>query len=161
MRKTIFDDVEPLTPEERTQFAEEHRKEWFYRTLGALLGVASYDQGLANDQGLAKSLCERIADHYGRDDELRPMMIARLKENAIGKKRGQKPDKVRYIVLLTHYYFLRQSMGRSEALWHLAQTEDVTELQIERRITKARKIVSPSDLPEDVVSVLTPPNKSK
>ncbi len=94
--KTIFDDVEPLTSEERTQFAEKDRKEWFYRTLDALLGVASYDLELA------KSLCERIADHCGCDDKLRPMMIARLKENAIGKKRGRKPDKVRYIVLLTH-----------------------------------------------------------
>ncbi len=155
MRKTIFDGVEPLTPEERAQFAEEHRKEWFYRTLGALLGVASYDPELA------KSLCESIADHYGRDDKLRAMMIARLKENATGKKRGRKPDRVRYIILLTHYRVLCQSMGRSEALKYLAQYEDVTERQIERQITKARKIVSPSDLPEDVVSVLTPPNKSK
>ncbi len=151
---TIFSDFTP-TDEERTQFAEKHRKEWFYRTLGALLGVASYDLELA------KSLCERIADHCGPDDKLRPMMIARLKENAIGKKRGRKPDKVGYIVLLTHYHLLRQSIGRSEALKHLAQYEDVTELQIERRITEARKIVSASDLPEDVVSVLTPPNKSK
>lgn len=131
-------DVEPETAEER----ETRNKESFRRTLNTLLKIASEDVALADE------LCKKIADHFGREDDLRTMMMGRLRADAHGKKRGPKPSRIGDIVLLTEYQMLRKAERRPDVLEIIAKHRGVTVKRIERRITDARKRLSRAEMKE-------------
>ncbi len=107
--RTIFDDVEPLSEEELRQL-KERSKEWFRERVQALLVMADHDPELA------RHLCECIADHFGADDELGPLMKSRISVDRQGKPRGRRKwDRVALSILLEEYAVLRRE-GRAYAL---------------------------------------------
>ena len=138
----------PRTPEQRAKWAEE----WSDWAVEHLLALGEYYPKVA------ERVCKKVADAFGQDDKLGPVMMKRLKLDRQGKtkKRAKKWTYGRLYQLLLEYSVQVQD-GRLPALRMLAEKHGVSPREIEERISEARRLIPTSDLPEWAT---TPPKKS-
>ena len=151
--KTILSSVEPLTEEEKIQFKERNIQEWFHHNSEIILKLASKDPKLADD------LVEKCLQH----EKLRLFLVRQLKKRR-GKGGIRSLDTTRHSLLLLNYYLLLEEPDnknypnerdhRDNVLETLAEEYGMKVEAIERRITKARKIVQKKHLPEFAHSIL-------
>jgi len=151
--KTILSSVEPLTEEEKIQFKERKIQEWFNHNSEVILELASKNQKYAGE------LVEKCLQH----EKLRLFLVRELKKRR-GKGGTRSWDTARYSLLLINYYLLLEEPDnknypnerdhRDRVLETLAEEYNLKVEAIERRITKARKIVQKKHLPEFAHSIL-------
>lgn len=151
--KTIANSFEPFTEEEKIQFKKRNIREWFHHNSEFILGLASKDPKLADE------LVEKCLQH----ENLRLFLVRQLKKRR-GKGGTQLWDTARYSLLLLNYYLLLEEPDdknypnerdhRDGVLETLAEEYGMKVEAIERRITKARKIVQKKHLPEFAHSIL-------
>ena len=152
--RTIFDDVEPLSEEEKKRFEEKWRREWFERNVGTVVALAIHD----------KTLADKLAEECAVDTDLRQFLKEQLKLN---RGRPKEWGIGRYISILVHYYVFYEASedaGRNDrseyAFERLADFESIctgrsmSVAKIKQHFTKARRIVSADDLPPFARSVL-------
>jgi len=144
---TIFSNSEPLSEEEKKQLAEQHRREWFERTLDKVVAIA------ASDKTHAEKLARKCADY----DELRSSLEQELSNRRRPRGRPKKWTADTYELLLTHYAYYFDAEDRNSSLQRLSTLFDELDTKmIERHITKARKVVQPENLPDWARSILKP-----
>lgn len=160
---TVLDDPalsEPLTPQEQ-KAANAASRAAGQKVLRRWLTFA------AADQEFATWLCRSVADAFGDDDRLGPLMLKRLQAQRRGKpkRRPRKWTPALYHALLVKYEVLKAIVGRDTALrdcaksFGLTANKDLTTRKIEERITEARKKVSPKDQREiaDEIAIIRQP----
>lgn len=140
--RTLLSDTGSLTDDEKRELAEE----WAERKLNVLLEYAE------RNRPFALSLCTKVADRFGPDDELSGVLTKSLRVTRTGKRTGRhkKWTYVRYLVLLTHYCALYAPKTRQKTLEQLADMEGFTGEErwkkIEAKITEGLKQVRKEDL---------------
>ena len=167
MRKarTILDDLEPLTEIEQLDWQRKQLSLWFERTLNQLIAVSDADANFA------KTLCRKISDNFGEDADLSLLMLKRLRVSRMVKPRGRRNwSHARYIQLLIQYALLLKDKPRHEVLVFLADKNGLdcstpekaenSAKKIENRITSAKKLVTPSDLPDFAQSIFNSRTKT-
>ena len=138
--KTIAESGEPLTEEEKQIYLAE----WFHNTLKQLIVVAS------NDKSLAKTLCKEIVSEFGANDEIGALLKREITIERQGKKPGRQAKRTEdtYQILLIEYAALWSKNPRDVALAELAGKYLVAGEKIDQHLSKARKSVPKSRLPE-------------
>lgn len=117
-RYTIMERAEPLTAEQRAEFARWRQQEWL------------------------KRLAARLTPEQFR--ELRHLLSKKPKKNKGGQVKWTRSA---YVVLLTSYWAARKGgLSAEEAKQERATVHHIEPEEIAKRITRARKILSPSDL---------------
>ena len=151
--KTILSSVEPMTDSELKEMERKDRHEWAERALAELLVYADYNHSFA------VKICKDVADKFGPNDEMSSIIKNRILAERKNKNRGprKKWNYIRYLMLLGHYHLFMKGVKRGdgrrkEVLELLAENNGIKGEnrvnKIEGRISKAKKIINPTDLAE-------------
>jgi len=142
----------PLSDKERAQLGEE----WAERTLDSLLAYTK------TEPSFAKKFCKKVES----DDELAKQMLKHLRDARKGKPKGPKKwINSRYFQTLVHYEILKINHSRKKALEIIGKTQGIGQSEkqifnpkkVEDKITKARKIISKTELALYLPSSVNPP----
>ena len=143
---------EPMGDKERTQLG----KEWAEHTLDSLLAY------MKTEPSFTKKFCKKVESN----NDLAKQMLKHLRDARKGLPKGPKKwDRSRYFQILVHYEISKVKNGREKALEEVGKTQGIgqSELEVfnpkivERKITKARKIISKTELALYLPSLVNPP----
>lgn len=138
--KTILESVEPLTESERREHELERLPEWFSNQIELLVSAARLYPNLA------KELCDKVITSFAQDDRLGPSMLRSIELERSGNPTGRRAyPKGDLIFLLLKYDRLCQEGSSASAHLELAGELNISVTQVEKKITKARKVLSPDD----------------